>query len=110
MPAVAGQIVKSPPPAAEAEVKAQLTLLRMQANKLKQYPSLDAKQRDRDAAQSKVCVSVSLLCLAFTQRTAGGWPASKPPVPCVCCVLQEASTAADAAQVSTAADASGAVK
>lgn len=48
------QIVKSPPPAGEAEVQAQLMLLRMQANKLKQYPSLDSKQRERDAAQNKV--------------------------------------------------------
>lgn len=40
------QIVKTPPPAEEAEVQAQLLLLQLQRNKLKQYPRLDAKQRD----------------------------------------------------------------
>ena len=40
------QIVKSPPSAVEAESKAKLMLLQLQAHALKQYPNLDGKQRD----------------------------------------------------------------
>lgn len=46
------QIVKSPPPEWEASYKAWLQLHQLQHRQLKQYPLLDAKQRD--AAGSKV--------------------------------------------------------
>lgn len=43
------QIIKSPPPAWEAEYKAWLQLQQLRHNQLKQYPVFDAKQQQRDA-------------------------------------------------------------
>jgi hypothetical protein len=47
--------VKVPVPADESEAQAKLILLQLQSYKLKQYPSLDTKQRD---AGSKVSSAV----------------------------------------------------
>jgi len=67
------QIVKSPPPEWEASYKAWLQLHQLQHHQLKQYPLLDAKQRD--AAGSKVS---SLTTEAFARHC------TQPESCCLC--------------------------
>jgi hypothetical protein len=61
------QILKSPPSTSEVENKAQKALVKLQVHRLKQYPSLDTKQREADTKVSGALITCMYIPFHYQQ-------------------------------------------